>query len=94
MENRIQQKTHHNDRFVFAKFVNEETCYGRAKKCGEGQGQVDNCNLLHREANRLHVNCQVGQKGGSRAIHNEKCYFQHNQVGINSMALAELPETR
>lgn len=62
MENRIQEQTHHNDRFVFAKFVNEEACYGRAKKSGEGQGQVDNCNLLHRESNRLHVNRQVGQK--------------------------------
>lgn len=26
VENRIQEQTHHNDRFVFAKFVNEEAC--------------------------------------------------------------------
>lgn len=31
MENRIQQETHHDDRFIFAKFVNEEAC-NRARK--------------------------------------------------------------
>jgi len=32
MENRIQEQTHHNDRFVFAKFVNEEACRECKKK--------------------------------------------------------------
>lgn len=32
MENCIQQETHHDDRFIFAKFVNEEACK-RGREC-------------------------------------------------------------
>lgn len=43
VENRIQEQTHHNDRFVFAKFVNEEACgweSGKMASVRENVGEI------------------------------------------------------